>query len=97
LEKKREIGIELNRAVLLPFLKNVEQVLDDNGGHYLVGDSLTYADIAIASMLRNLMDWWFGHTWKTLSPPMADFADRIMAIPKMKRWNECKPERKSTF
>ena len=74
------------REELPPILDYLETVVPDEGG-YLVGDSLTLADIAVAGPFANL-----GHLGiefdRQRHPRTAAYAARILARPSFSQWIE---------
>jgi len=74
------------REELPPILDYLETVVPDDGG-YLVGDSLTLADIAVAGPFANL-----GHLGITFDrhrhPRTAAYVDGILARPSFSQWIE---------
>jgi glutathione S-transferase len=71
---------------LPPILDYLESVVPDEGG-YLVGDSLTLADIAVASPFAN-----FRHTNTRVDPGKyprtVAYVDRMLARPSLASWIE---------
>src|SRR4030095_10515466 len=74
------------REELPPILDYLETVVPDGGG-FLVGDSLTLADIAVAGPFANL-----GHLGirfdRHRHPRTAAYVDRILARPSFSQWIE---------
>jgi glutathione S-transferase len=71
---------------LPPILEYLEKIVPDDGG-YLVGDSLTLADIAVAGPFAN-----FRHTNTRVDPERyprtVAYAERILARPSLAQWIE---------
>jgi glutathione S-transferase len=71
---------------LPPILEYLEKIVPDDGG-YLVGDSLTLADIAVAGPFAN-----FRHTNTRVDPERyprtVAYAERITARPSLAQWIE---------
>lgn len=74
------------RDELPPILEYLEKVVPDEGG-YLVGDSLTLADIAVAGPFAN-----FRHTETNIDagryPRTSAYVERILARPSFAQWIE---------
>lgn len=78
------------RDELPPILDYLEKIVPDEGG-YLVGDSLTLADIAVAGPFAN-----FRHTETSIDPGRyprtVAYVDRILARPSFTHWIERETE-----
>jgi len=81
-----EAAAAAERDELPPILDYLEKIVPGEGG-YLVGDSLTLADIAVAGPFTNLR-----HTQTEVSaeryPRTVAYVDRILARPSFARWIE---------
>lgn len=60
-------------------LRELSRLLGDRP--YCVGDRLTYADIALASLLRYAAVRWPDNDWRTRYPNLAAFSDRLEQRP----------------
>lgn len=51
-----------------------------------VGDSLTWADICLASTMKGVTDM-FGEEWKKHAPKLGEYCDTVMNLPNIKKVN----------
>lgn len=72
------------------WIGQMEKILDANGGEYLVGGDLTWADIAVAVNLSHLTDM-FKVEWEPKSSKMAAFQKKIYSLPNIKKWIDTRP------
>ncbi|CAD6190547.1 unnamed protein product [Caenorhabditis auriculariae] len=88
--KKVEIFKALCDSEILPFIARFEALLLENKTGYFVGDTLSYADLAIFHI------FWFLNT-KILPgslrkyPKLHEFVERTAAIPRIKQWMAKRP------
>jgi glutathione S-transferase len=73
------------------FLKDMEKSLKDNGGKWLVGKDLTYADLHLASVIHRVTSK-FGDQWKKGFPVLGAYIDKVYDQPNIKKWLEIKPK-----
>ena len=73
------------------WIGQMEKILEANGGEYLVGSDLTWADIAVAVMLGHLTDM-FKVEWEAKTTKLADFQKKIYSVPNIKKWIENRPD-----
>ena len=70
------------------YLGYFERVLDSNGGHYLTGRRLTYADLSLFQIVEGLR-YAFPRRMKTFErdiPGLVDLHDRVAARPNIKAY-----------
>ena len=72
------------------WIGQMEKILDANGGEYLVGADLTWADIAVAVNLSHLTDM-FKVEWEPKSSKLAAFQKKIYSLPNIKKWIDTRP------
>ena len=89
--KKAELKEKVGKESLPAFASNFEKVLKANGGKWLVGGDLTWADIAVAVTLDGLGNF-FSNEWKESSPDMVAFIDRVFSQPNIKKWIDTRPK-----
>ena len=82
---------ELKDKALPAFLDELTKVLEKNGGKYLVGDSLSVADIA-ASHIVNYLVGVFGEDWKETYTVADAYFNSVLELPKIKKWIETRPK-----
>jgi len=97
-ERQKMLIDEFITKTLPAFLDVIQKVLEENGGKYLVGSNLTWADLVFVASLEMLIT---GHG---LMPeyqnpdalknhqPIADFKKSIENLPNIKAWIEKRPK-----
>jgi len=88
--KKKELEDKFMENDLTKFLGTMEKILNANGGEYMVGCDLTWADIATAVNLSHLTDM-FKVEWEAKSPKLAAFQKKIYSLPNIKKWIDTRP------
>lgn len=88
-EKKKQLLQELVTKNVRPHIQLIEKRLAENGTGYLVGSSLTWADLGYADVIPTFLE---------LVPDLLDNAphlkkliNAIEAIPSIKKWIETRP------
>lgn len=76
---------------LKSFLNRYTKFLNDNGGMWFVGDSITWADIAIAEFLSVLEDC-FNVTALDSHPQLKSFKSKIFSLPQLKDYVANRPQ-----
>jgi glutathione S-transferase len=89
--KKKTLSERMKKEDFPAFMKNMAKALEDNGGQYLVGSGLTYADIGLATILYGVTKR-FGGAWEKSAPKLAAYKDKIYSLPNIKKWVETRPE-----
>jgi len=77
-------------TIVKPFLDTNTRFLNENGGQFFVGDSLTYADIAIAEFMSVLEDC-FCQSILDNYPQLKAFKEKIFSLPKLKEYVSQRP------
>jgi len=77
-------------TTLKPFLVTNTRFLNENGGQWFVGDSLTWADIAIAEFMSVLEDC-FCQSILDNFPQLKAFKEKIFSLPKLKEYVSQRP------
>jgi len=72
------------------FLDTNTRFLNENGGQWFVGDSLTYADIAIAEFVSCMEDC-FCQSILDNYPQLKAFKEKIFSLPKLKEYVSQRP------
>ena len=54
-EEKKKAALEKFNPKLDAFIKNIEKILEENGGEWLVGKDFTWADLSVAIALHQVM------------------------------------------
>merc|ERR1711992_205043 len=93
----REVGIagknnmEKFKGKLDNFIKNMEKLLDENGGEWMVGKGFTWADLYVAVVLNH----WTKRCTKMdfESPKLAALSKKVYNIPKIKSYIDSRPQR----
>jgi glutathione S-transferase len=89
--RKKSLEEKFKSETFPTFLKNLENLLQSKGGKHFAGDSLTWADIAVAHLLSGLKDRIGGdilNGTKTLEA----FVDDVINLPNIKNWIETRPK-----
>jgi len=73
-----------------PFLVTYTRFLNENGGQYFVGDSLTWADIAVAEFVSVLEDCFCQSILDNFQQLKA-FKEKIFSLPKLKEYVSQRP------
>merc|ERR1712241_1477122 len=89
--KKKEMAETFIKEQLTPFMKNLAGALKDNGGQWLVGSDLTYADIMLASLLGTLEKRHPGVLSKE-APLLYKHMSEVYGLPKIKEWIAKRPK-----
>ena len=74
-------------------MKHVEKVLEANGGEFVVGDGLTWADINLAVTMSHVNDL-LEVDWKPTAEKLSEHQERIYSLPNITKWIESRPENK---
>jgi len=73
-----------------PWNKNMTVILLAEGGPWMAGKTLTYADFCVANMMG--MYERFGGDPKLFSPPLQDLRKRVEELPGVKEWIAKRPK-----
>ncbi|KAK2716000.1 glutathione S-transferase 1-like [Artemia franciscana] len=90
-EKKREIGAAVFNKTIVPYLEKVEKHLKESGTGYIVGDSITWADLAYFQLL-DLLWQRFGRAHLDSFPNLMKLHETVINIPNIKKWIDTRPE-----
>jgi len=77
-------------TTLKSFLDTNTRFLNENGGQWFVGDSLTWADIAIAEFMSVLEDCFCQSSLDNF-PQLKAFKEKIFSLPKLKEYVSQRP------
>jgi glutathione S-transferase len=88
--KKKELEDKMKNEVAPAFLKNMTTIITSNGGNWLVGKGLTWADIAVSTIIEMMASK--DETILTKCPPLGDLMKRVHSQPKIKAWMEKRPK-----
>ena len=89
--KKKEMAEKFKKEELPPFMKNMAQALKDNGGEWLVGSGVTYADIMLAGLLGMLEKRHPGILGKE-APLLYKHMAKVFGQPNIKEWLRKRPK-----
>jgi len=90
-EKKKELMVNLVAEKIIPTLAIVEKQLKANGSQYLVGSSLTWADIAMYTYLTTMVGM-MGPTILARCIHLKMLVNRVGNIPNIKKYVDRRPE-----
>ena len=89
--KKKEMAQTFVQEKLTPFMKNLAEALKDNGGQWLVGGDITYADICMAQLLDTI-DKKHPGVMESKAPLLHKHKEKVLALPKIKSWISKRPK-----
>ncbi|CAG2239570.1 HPGDS [Mytilus edulis] len=89
--KKADISKHLVEEVLHKFMLFIEKTLKENGGNYLVGNDLTWADLAVFDFTQEVLAVW-KHEKLNFLEEFNKHHEGIKAVPKIKKWLETRPK-----
>ncbi|VDI50960.1 prostaglandin-H2 D-isomerase / glutathione transferase [Mytilus galloprovincialis] len=89
--KKTDISKHLAEEVLHKFMLFIEKTLKENGGNYLVGNDLTWADLAVFDFTQEVLAVW-KHEKLNFLEEFNKHHEGIKAVPKIKKWLETRPK-----
>ena len=81
--KKKELMEKAKTETVPQFLMQMDKALKSNGGNFLVGSGLTWADISLAQMLRT-MSSRMSDAWEKGFPALVAYRDAVFGQPKIK-------------
>lgn len=88
--KKAEKRQEVQKATTEKYLKVLETLIQANGGKFLVGGSLTWADIFLANAI-NHVELINGVQLLDGLPGIKNVSDNVLASPGIKAWLAKRP------
>ncbi|CAG9539663.1 unnamed protein product [Cercopithifilaria johnstoni] len=83
--EKDEMFKKLVKETIAPFMQRYEQFLLNSRSPYFVGNKISLADIAVFNMLNYFQEL------RTHYPKLAEFADKIGQMPRIKAWIDKRP------
>merc|ERR1712037_674515 len=88
-EKKQ--ALEKFKTKLDSFIKNIEKILEENGGQWMVGKEFTWADLYVAYVLNQYIGGFAGVEWKDKTPKLLAHQTKVFNIPKIKAYLDKRP------
>eukprot|EP00095_Tigriopus_kingsejongensis_P005005 maker-scaffold139_size317827-snap-gene-0.16 protein:Tk05005 transcript:maker-scaffold139_size317827-snap-gene-0.16-mRNA-1 annotation:"hypothetical protein DAPPUDRAFT_230761" len=88
--KKAEMVTKFLTEDLATFFKYLTSYMKINGGCFLIGKELTYADLVFASVMEGLSGL-FGDQWKKMAPELVQLSQKVYELPNIKKWRETRP------
>ena len=82
---------KMKKEDIPPFMKNMAQALKDNGGEWLVGSSVTYADLCLAGLL-SMLDQRHPGVMEKEAPLLYKHKEKVFGLPKIKEWVSKRPK-----
>nr|QNM80587.1 glutathione S-transferase sigma 2 [Daphnia pulex] len=90
-EKQKEILQKFLKETVNPHLEKLEQQLIKNGTGFLVGKSITWADLAYYSFFSPMTER-FGDSVMDNSPHLKKLVEHVANIPQIKKYVETRPK-----
>ncbi|GAB6028478.1 hypothetical protein CHUAL_002637 [Chamberlinius hualienensis] len=87
--KKEELTKKFLGETLPPYLSNITKILTNNGGKFLVGDKLSWADIAVAYALSGLREKF--ESSLESHDTLKQFSETVLNLPNIKAWIDKRP------
>ncbi|EFX82688.1 prostaglandin D2 synthase-like protein [Daphnia pulex] len=88
MEKQQELFDEINQEMIQPHAEVIEQLLINNGSGYLVGNALTWADLAYYAYFTTPIMELFGGQVLEDHPHLRQLVKHIGDIPTIKKYIE---------
>ena len=90
--KQREMFDLVISQKILPHLIKIEEQLEKNGSGYLVGRTLTWADIAYYTFFTSpIMNRLGADVLKTNAPNLQKLVETVGEVPNIKKYVEARP------
>lgn len=89
-DKKKGLEEKMQNETAPAFIKNMTIILTKNGGQYMVGKGLTWADISISIVMEMMSSK--DESVLIKCPPLGDLMKRVHNEPKIKAWIEKRPK-----
>ncbi|EDV21531.1 Glutathione S-transferase 1 [Trichoplax sp. H2] len=86
-EKKTRLECEFRDCIMPDFLDRLERFYIRDGGDFLLGDQLTYADLAFYRMI-NLCKRYL----RCSHPKLRDLYHKVSSLPNIAKWEQSKPK-----
>ncbi|KAI9565907.1 hypothetical protein GHT06_009705 [Daphnia sinensis] len=90
-DKQKEMFQKFLQDVVNPHLQKVEQQLINNGSGFLVGKSITWADLAYYSFFSPMMER-LGEAILDSTPHLKKLVAHVGSIPQIKKYVETRPK-----
>ena len=90
-EAAKKEAQEKYKGKLDSFIKNMEKLLDENGGEWMVGKAFTWADLYVAVVLHQWTKKMAGMDFE--SEKLSALSKRVYNIPKIKTYIDNRPDR----
>ncbi|EFX82912.1 probable glutathione S-transferase 7 [Daphnia pulex] len=84
--KKKELYQNFMRITIAPHVAAVEKQLKKNNTGYLVGNQLTWADLAYYAYFSDFLEVKFGSAFLKAAPRLKALIDRVKALPNVQKW-----------
>uniref|UniRef100_A0A914V8D0 glutathione transferase n=1 Tax=Plectus sambesii TaxID=2011161 RepID=A0A914V8D0_9BILA len=81
---------------IAPFYERLVEKLESNGTGFVVGDSLTVADIALYVWIDGVEEGMI-HGVLSRYPKLEEYIKRIASLPKIKEWIDTRPDTPFSF
>merc|ERR1712037_318017 len=90
-DEKKKAALEKFNPKLDAFIKNIEKILEENGGEWMVGKEFTWADLYVAYVLNQYIGGFAGVEWKDKTPKLLAHQTKVFNIPKIKAYLDKRP------
>eukprot|EP00118_Oscarella_pearsei_P028740 m.2812 g.2812 ORF g.2812 m.2812 type:complete len:208 (+) comp8916_c0_seq1:133-756(+) len=92
--KKAEEGKKLKEETMPGFMGRMEKILvaNEGGDGWIVGSSVTYADIVLLNLFNTISLYGDSAFAKGDAPKLAALVKKVEALPNIKKWLENRPE-----
>jgi len=91
-EEKKKAALEKFNPKLDAFIKNIEKILEENGGEWLVGKDFTWADLSVAIALHQWTKVFAGVEWEEKTPKLLALSKKVHDLPKIKAHMDSRPD-----
>merc|ERR1712037_703206 len=91
-EEKKKAALEKFNGKLDGFIKNIEKMLEENGGEWMVGKEFTWADLYVAVALFQWTESFAGVKWEEKTPKLLALNKKVLDLPKIKAHMESRPD-----
>jgi len=92
-EKAKEKVVEVKKTVQEKYLVKLNKIVEKNGGQFLVGKKLTWADMYLAHVINNV-ELLHDINFRDEYPALKTHSQNVLNTPQIKKWIEKRPKTK---